>query len=251
MIISHKKKFIFVKTQKVSGTSMEIALSHSLGRKDVITPLNLEDEVIRYKKTKKFPQNYSKDLKFEQEYKNYIRMLSKKRVSKEQFNKLEKIIEDKKINNNIFFNHMKAKDIRKKVGKKIWNKYFKFSIDRNPYDKIISFMYFANRFKKIKNIQKEIQKTINLKKYMNYPIYTEKKKVILDYIINYENLRNNIKNVENKIRIPILKHYVHTKNYTRKTKKKLKYFFNKRQSDKIFMDCYEEFKIMKFKKLYE
>ena len=43
MIISHKKKFIFVKTQKVSGTSMEIALSHSLGRKDVITPLNLED----------------------------------------------------------------------------------------------------------------------------------------------------------------------------------------------------------------
>ena len=146
---------------------------------------------------------------------------------------------------------MKAKDIRKKVGKKIWNKYFKFSIDRNPYDKIISFMYFANRFKKIKNIQKEIQKTINLKKYINYPIYTEKKKVILDYIINYENLRNNIKNVENKIRIPILKHYVHTKNYTRKTKKKLKYFFNKRQSDKIFMDCNEEFKIMKFKKLYE
>tara|TARA_B100000427_G_C15027760_1_gene385467 strand:- start:190 stop:528 length:339 start_codon:yes stop_codon:yes gene_type:complete len=112
-------------------------------------------------------------------------------------------------------------------------------------------MYFANRFKKIKNIQKEIQKTINLKKYINYPIYTEKKKVILDYIINYENLRNNIKNVENKIRIPILKHYVHTKNYTRKTKKKLKYFFNKRQSDKIFMDCNEEFKIMKFKKLYE
>ena len=44
---------------------------------------------------------------------------------------------------------------------------------------------------------------------------------------------------------------MYTKNYTRKTKKKLKYFFNKRQSDKIFMDCNEEFKIMKFKKLYE
>ena len=251
MIISHKNKFIFVKTQKVSGTSMEIALSHSLGRKDVITPLNLEDEVTRYKKTRKFPQNYSKDSKFEEEYKNYIRKLSKKRVSKEQFNKLEKVIENKKINNNIFFNHMKAEDIRKKVGNKIWNQYFKFSIERNPYDKIISFMYFANRFKKIKNIKKEIQKTINLKKYINYPIYTEKKQVILDYIIDYDNLKKNIKIVENKIKIPILKHYMYTKNYTRKTKKKFKFFFNKRQSDKIFIDCKEEFKTMKFKKLYE
>ena len=45
-----------------------------------------------------------------------------------------------------------------------------------------------------------------------------------------------------KIKIPILKHYMYTKNYTRKTKKKFKHFFNKKQSDKIFMDCKEEFK---------
>ena len=31
----------------------------------------------------------------------------------------------------------------------------------------------------------------------------------------------------------------------------VKNLLNKRQSDKIFMDCNEEFKIMKFKKLYE
>lgn len=251
MIISHKNKFIFIKTQKVSGTSMEIALSYSLGRKDIITPLNLEDEIIRYKKTGKFPQNYSKDRKFEEKYKSYIRKLSKRRISKKQFNKLEKKIEDKKINNNIYFNHMKAKDIKKKVGHIIWKKYFKFSIERNPYDKIISFMFFANRFKKIKNVKKEIQKTINLKKYKNYPIYTENKKVIIDYIINYDNLKKNIKYVENKIQIPILKNYMYTKNYTRKTKKRFKYFFNKKQSDKIFKDCKEEFITMKYKKLYE
>ena len=38
------------------------------------------------------------------------------------------------------------------------------------------FMYFANRFKKIKNIKNEIDKTIRLKKYLNYPIYTNRKK---------------------------------------------------------------------------
>ena len=51
MIISHKHKFIFIKTFKVSGTSMEIALSRYTGKKDILTPLNLEDEIKRYKKT--------------------------------------------------------------------------------------------------------------------------------------------------------------------------------------------------------
>ena len=45
MIISHKHKFIFIKTFKVSGTSMEIALSRYTGKKDILTPLNLEDEI--------------------------------------------------------------------------------------------------------------------------------------------------------------------------------------------------------------
>ena len=44
MIISHKHKFIFIKTFKVSGTSMEIALSRHIGGKDILTPLNLERE---------------------------------------------------------------------------------------------------------------------------------------------------------------------------------------------------------------
>ena len=51
MIISHNNKFIFIKTFKVSGTSMEIALSNYLGKQDIITPINLEEEILRYKKT--------------------------------------------------------------------------------------------------------------------------------------------------------------------------------------------------------
>ena len=168
-----------------------------------------------------------------------------------KLSELEKEIEDKKINNNIFFNHMKAKDIKKKIGNILWKKYFIFSIERNPYDKIISFMFFANRFKKTKNIKKEIQKTINFKKYFNYPLYTENNKIIIDYLINYDDLKSNIKFVEKKIKIPILKNYMHTKNYTRKSNKDFKYFFNKSQSNKIYRDCKQEFIIMKYKKLYE
>ena len=47
-------------------------------------------------------------------------------------------------NHHGFFNHMSAELIAKKIGKKIWKKYFKFAIVRNPYDMVVS-RYFWNK----------------------------------------------------------------------------------------------------------
>ena len=47
MIVSHAKKFIFVKTRKTSGTSMEVSLSQVCGPDDIITPISFEDELVR------------------------------------------------------------------------------------------------------------------------------------------------------------------------------------------------------------
>src|SRR5665809_5038 len=39
MIISHKHRFIFVKTRKTAGTSIEVYLSRYCGAHDVVTPI--------------------------------------------------------------------------------------------------------------------------------------------------------------------------------------------------------------------
>ena len=47
VIISHRHRFIFIKTGKTAGTSVEIALSKFCGPEDVITPISPEDEATR------------------------------------------------------------------------------------------------------------------------------------------------------------------------------------------------------------
>ena len=44
MIISHSRKFIFVKTYKTAGSSLEIALSKYCAKGDVLTPVDSEEE---------------------------------------------------------------------------------------------------------------------------------------------------------------------------------------------------------------
>src|ERR1044072_9375465 len=47
MIVSHEHKFIFLKTKKTAGTSIELALSALCDERDVITPLAEIDEGLR------------------------------------------------------------------------------------------------------------------------------------------------------------------------------------------------------------
>ena len=47
MIICHTHKFIFLKTRKTGGTSVEIALSGCCDETDIITPVTPRDEYLR------------------------------------------------------------------------------------------------------------------------------------------------------------------------------------------------------------
>ena len=50
MIVSHRHRFIFIKTRKTAGTSIEIALSAHCGPDDIMSPISKEDEKASGKK---------------------------------------------------------------------------------------------------------------------------------------------------------------------------------------------------------
>src|SRR4051794_38679962 len=113
MILSHRYRFIFLKTRKTAGTSFEISLARYCGRRDVLTPISSEDEALR-SALGRGPQNYGPRLR---DYgpRDWLRLaLTGRRKPGARF-----------------CNHMTAQEVRQLVGEQTWGSYFKFCFERD------------------------------------------------------------------------------------------------------------------------
>jgi hypothetical protein len=127
MIISHDHRLIFLKPQKVAGTSFEIALSRYLGPHDIVTPVVPEDEAVRRKAGYREAQNYTftpRALLQQRKYKEIAKALLRRRMPRK------------------YFHHIPASAVKRRVGEAVWNGYLKVSIVRNPWDIVVSKFYW-------------------------------------------------------------------------------------------------------------
>jgi hypothetical protein len=98
LIISHFHRYIFVKSEKAAGTSVEAALSQHCGDRDIVTPLG--------------------DYWFNRDERGQWVHSA--------------------MNAEGFFQHDPAAEVKRKLPPDIWEGYFKFSITRNPLDRVVS-----------------------------------------------------------------------------------------------------------------
>ena len=82
---------------------------------------------------------------------------------------------------------MHAKTVRNRVGEKIWSSYFKFSIERNPWDRIVSSYLFRKKNEKL-----SFEAFLNKKHPNNWPIYTIDNRIVVDKLLKYENLEESL-----------------------------------------------------------
>lgn len=182
MIISHKYKFIFVRTRKTASTSIEIAFSQMLCDKDIITPFCPRDERLRAELCARGPQNYLeswKNYSFKDVYGLLFRSETKKR----------------------FYNHMPAAEIKALIGEEIWHAYFKFCFERNPWDKVISLYY--HRYKN--EPRPPLSEFIHSRQCaaaFNYNLYTIGEEVALDFLGRYERLEEDLAKITTRLNMP-------------------------------------------------
>jgi hypothetical protein len=215
MIISFKYKFIFIKTYKTAGSSIENYLYPYLNNNDILAPTEDHSGINCW-------GNF--EIKELEDY-------------------FGKEFLDKKIKYKMkYFAHMpiwlvkeRLEHLSNKLNYDIFKNFYKFGVIRNPFDMIVSHYYWQNSPNN-KNSKpttfKEILKTLESNTYPNYGLLTLNslmdknfEKVLCDKVIKYEDLNKELTSVFIKLGIPF--------------DGKLKIFKKKSKRKKNYKDFYD------------
>lgn len=179
VIISHRHKFIFIKTNKTAGTSIEIALSRYCGPEDVITPISPQDEATRLSLGYPCAQNFKVPLS--RCLRHYFRHGSWPR----------------------FYNHMSAEEVIRIVGPEIWAEYFTFCFERNPWDRAISLYHWRAHKMPGAGFSEFIRSPqLHRLKTKGADLYTAHDQILVDHIGRYENLADELEALSSRLELP-------------------------------------------------
>ncbi len=165
MIISHKYKFIFLRTEKTAGTSLTAALAR------LVDPGDMVADMARPPWAKYSPVHHGA-------LKRNIPQLFGLHV------------------------HGTAAQAKSIIGAEKFNSYFKFAVERNPWDRQAS-LYFQRKNKVGKGDDADFDRDMRSWLYRsteyvrlnNWSIYAIDNKIVADKIIRYENLKEGLDEV--------------------------------------------------------
>lgn len=184
MIVSHKYKFIFLKSSKTAGTSMEIALSRFCGDEDIITPLGPENENTRDSLGYPGPRNYLAPVT-DYRARDVARLIVRRR---------------KKLR---FYHHITASEARKYIGEATWNGYYKFCFERNPWDRVISWYYWRCQSEPRPTLAEFIDShALEKLRKTGFQLYTIDGKIAVDRIFLFENLKQELEEIRGILGLP-------------------------------------------------
>lgn len=161
MIVSHAHRFIFLRTEKTGGTSLTAAL------KAACAPGDTYPGQIRPAWSRRLPFSYG----------------GLQRNAPDLFG---------------LHPHATARQARRVLGPKIFDNYFKFAIERNPWDRQVS-LYTHREWKKGKDnanfdrdMRSLVYRSTEYCRLDNWSIYAIGNEIVVDRIIRYETLAQDV-----------------------------------------------------------
>lgn len=179
MILSHRHKFIFIKTSKTASTSIELALEPLCGPEDVVTT-----QQKRPWRVNPWPD--------EQQYRprNYRGIFIPRFNPHQPWRQLRKDLRDLGWRRK-YYNHMSAFEIRARAGRKIFDSYFKFCFERNPWDKAVSVFFWE---KDRLNVPQDFETFVQVRRLPSrFDLYTIGGKLAVDLVGQFETLEADLR----------------------------------------------------------
>ena len=207
MIISHRHRFIFIKTRKTAGTSIEIALSRYCGPSDVITPITLSDEPYRGQfgysaQNYLFASDGSDRSPLNSRFKQQILKSTAKteliRPNSVPY-RLRKWVtnfeESNALTHRGYYNHISASNVIQHLGEALWKEYFTFCFEREPIDKVLSDFRYRAPDASFEEYLADFPLPSDFDKYSSHG------KLIVDSVGRFENLVEDLTKILAKIGI--------------------------------------------------
>ena len=214
MIASFTHNFIFLKTRKVGGTSLEIVLSSWCSDRDICSPVTAEDEALRAEFGAR-PRNFRGP--------------------------------DGSVR---FYNHMPGTEVRAALPG-LWNKALKFTVERHPYEKVVSRAWWnigRRGGSPDQELEAEIEQAIATQSYLNFPIYCANGEVLVDEIWRYDDMWDRLRDLAHRLDLPEPAEPPRAKGAHRKDRRPAREVLSQAQRDRIFADARIEFDLLGFER---
>lgn len=191
MIASHQQGFVFVKSRKTAGTSVEIALSAVCGPQDVISEILPDDEAIRRDLGFRSAQNTQLPLRA-CTARDLARCVVRRRRPR-------------------YWNHMPAHQICRALGPTAWEQMYTFTVERNPWDRAVSLYYWRTQNRSVREDFSTFLRSVDIDRLSNFSVYANNGSVSVDRVLRYEQLADELADVWSRLGLPGEPMNVHAK----------------------------------------
>ncbi|MGH8907215.1 MAG: hypothetical protein ACRD0K_11985 [Egibacteraceae bacterium] len=87
-----------------------------------------------------------------------------------------------------FYGHMPAAEVRLLVDEDVWSSYYKWCVERNPWDKVLSYYYLRHRNPATRPPLETFLESGSAHRVVNFRLYTVGAQVTVDRIARFERL---------------------------------------------------------------
>jgi hypothetical protein len=263
VIASFHHGFVFIKTRKTGGTSVEIVLSAWCGPDDIVTPIAPEDEVVRARYGGA-PRNYLHDPRLETEYVDAIRsgdLDTIRRVHQGIRRRQSLPLALRAVDVNAvaghllrkargrlaFRNHTKAAAARRALPQGFWERALTFCVDRHPYEKAVSMTYWrrgADAALAREPFEATLERIVESGRYANHPFYMKDGQLLVDEVYRHEEMWAQIAKLGRRIGRTLPDPLPHAKGAQRADRRPAREILSPAQRGRIQEVCAAEFELL-------
>ncbi len=225
MIVSYSKNFIFIKTKKTAGSTVEAVLATGCAKSDIVTHPSVK----------------------------YIGLDPTELGGKHRFDiEVDEDIESKRYGRKRgdFYNHMSAEELSQKMESAFWAGALKLTVERHPYEKVVSQTYYRLNKRQRTNgdFDKHLDRMVRKGDYVGFERWSIAGKSIIDEFIRQETLQADMARIGERLGITMPAELPRLKSRSRIDRRPAREILNDEQKQIVFERCRQEFEILGYER---